>query len=75
MIIYVNKSTKNIKSLLFLVFLLIKGTFNSILPFSFGLRLLITFPLLLIKALIPLLADLTTKVLFSIDLNTALAKC
>ena len=59
MIVYVNKRIKNIKSFLFLKLLLINGTFNSILPTSFGSNLFITTPLLLIKALMPLLADLT----------------
>ena len=68
MIVYVNKRIKNIKSFLFLRLLLISGTFNSILPVSSGSNLFIVLPLLLIKALIPLFADLITKVLLSMDL-------
>jgi hypothetical protein len=73
---HVNKSAKKIKSILyFICALFINGTFSSITPVSFGFKKFLTTPLLSIKALNPLLADLSKKLLLSIDLKIAFAKC
>ena len=66
---YVNKSTKNIKSFLFLELALLVSIFNSMLPASLGFKLFIIIPRLLIKPLIPLLADLAIKTLLSMALK------
>ena len=71
---YVIKSIKKIKSFLIL-FDFINGTSNSIFPASFRFNCLIILPLLSIIALIPLLADLKKKVLFSTALKIDLEKC
>ena len=71
---YVIKRIKNIKSFLFL-FDFINGISNSIFPISLRSICLTILPLLSIIALIPLLADLTKNVLFSIALKIDLAKC
>ena len=57
------------------IFDFIKGTSNSIFPASFRFNLLTILPLLSIIALVPLLADLSKKVLFSIALKIDFAKC
>ena len=74
--IYVNKSDKNIKSFLipFSIFSII-GIFTSIFPISSGCKLFRILPSGLIKALIPLFADLMVYTPDSIDLKIDLAKC
>jgi hypothetical protein len=70
------KSKKNIKSFLNCFLDVSKiGKSNSIFPISSGAKLFIIFPLGLMKALNPLLADLIVKVSTSIDRKIALEKC
>ena len=65
---YVIKRIIKIKSFLFFLEF-INGTSNSIFPASFLFNFFITMPLLFTMALMPLFADLSKKVQFSIALN------